>query len=81
MENITNYKHQFLIGSTEIELTINYKDGLWTSDITKGKTGVGKCSGGEYSGLKEYISAQEMEHRYAYNFFNHGCEYAKNHLP
>jgi hypothetical protein len=69
MENINNYKHKFLINSNEIELTINHKDGLWTSEITKGVTEIGKCSGGKYGTLEEYISAQETQHRYSFNFF------------
>lgn len=74
---IQNYKHKFFIESQEIELTINCRNGYWNSDITKGKTGIGNCCGGKYSNLAEYIQAQEREHKYAYNFFNHGYSYAK----
>jgi len=78
MREIVNYKHRFIIEGQEIELTINFKNGYWTSDITKGKTGIGNCSGGKYKSLDEYIKDQEREHRYAFNFYNHGYSYAKN---
>ena len=73
---IVNYKHRFLIAGKEIVLTINYKDELWKSEIT-GETGIGTCSGGKYETLKEYIAEQEKQHRYSYNFFNHGHDNQK----
>ena len=69
-----------MIGEEEIELTINCKNGYWTSEITKGETGTGDCSGGKYVSLKEYIKEQEMQHRYSFSFFNHGYKYAKNQI-
>lgn len=80
MKDIINHKHTFFIEGKKIELTINFIAGLWKSEITKGKTGVGTCSGGVYQSLEEYISAQEMEHRYGCNFYNHGYAYAKSQL-
>ena len=75
--DIINYKHQFSIDEKEIELTINCKDGYWTSNITKGETGVGNCSGGVYSTLSDYIKAQEKQHRYCFHFYRDGHTYAK----
>lgn len=77
---INNYKHKFEIEGKEIELTINCKNGYWTSDITKGETGTGNCSGGRYDSLELYIKEQEKQHRYSYNFFNYGYKAAKNAL-
>jgi len=78
--HIINHKHKFTIENQEIELTINCKNGYWTSDITKGETGTGKCSGGKYESLEEYIKEQEKQHRYSFNFFNHGYRCANNAL-
>ena len=77
MVNIKNYKHTFFIGSNQIELIINCLDGFWSSKIIKGSTGTGATSGGNYATLKDYISDLEKQHRYTYNFFNHGYKYAK----
>jgi len=68
-KEIKNYKHSFVIDGNEIELVINCREGLWTCEITKGKTGTGICSGGEYNSLQEYIKDMEKQHRYSFNFF------------
>ena len=68
---IKNYKHIFTIEGKEIELTINCKDGYWTSKITKGETGMTGCSGGKYDSLEEYIREQEGHHGYSFDFFNY----------
>lgn len=67
---INNYKHNFRINETEIELTINCKNEYWTADITKGKTGIGNVTGGVFNSLDDYIKWIEREHRHAFNFFN-----------
>ncbi len=67
---IINYRHVFFIEGEKIELRINYKDGLWTSEIIKGNTGMGDCSGGHYKNLDSYIKDQEREHIYSFSFFN-----------
>ena len=76
--NIKNHVHKFNIEGKEIELTINCKNGYWTSDITKGETGTGNCSGGQYKTLQLYLKEQERTHIYSYSFFNHGYKHAKN---
>lgn len=74
---IDNHKHLFTIEEKEIELTINCKNGYWTSHITKGETGTRGCYGGRYDSLKEYIADQEKEHRYSFNFGKYGYTHAK----
>ena len=69
-----------MIEGKEIELTINCKNGYWTSAIIKGETGTRRCSGGKYESLKEYINEQKKQHRYSFNFFNYGYKAAKNAL-
>lgn len=68
---VQNYKHRFTIGSEEIELIINCKNGYWTSEITKGETGTGGCCGGLYDSLESYIESQEKQHRYSFSFFKY----------
>lgn len=78
MKDIRNYIHKFKIESMEIELTINFINQKWSCKITKGETGMSSASGGVYHSLNDYIKEQEREHRYAYNFFNHGYAAAKS---
>lgn len=78
--NIVNHKHIFKIGNEEIELLINCKNGYWTSEIIKGDTGTAGSYGGNYQSLNEYIKEQEKQHRYSFNFFNHGGSFDKNAL-
>nr|WP_298661096.1 hypothetical protein [uncultured Flavobacterium sp.] len=68
---ITNYEHAFKIKNQEIKLLINFKNGLWTSEIIKGETGIGNCSGGTHKNLHEYLKEQEREHTHSFEFFSH----------
>ena len=81
MKDIEDYIHKFEIEGQQIELSINCKDSLWTSDIIKGETGLGRSTGGVFHSLEEYIKEEEGEHRYAYYFFansNNAYEVWKN---
>lgn len=75
--DIIDYVHRFKIQDLEIALIINRKNEYWTCDINYGETGAGRCSGGKYETLQEYIKECENHHRYCYNFFNHGYKHAK----
>ena len=80
MQDIFNYKHTFFISGNEIELLINRNKGFWKSEIVKGETGTGTCSGGNYNNINEYISAIEHQHNYSFLFLNKGYNYAKNNI-
>lgn len=68
--DIIDHRHVFVIGDMEVELLINYRNGLWSSKKIKGDTGTGDSSGGVYGSLDEYISDREKSHRYSCSFFN-----------
>lgn len=64
--DIVDYLHSFKIGEEEIVLIINRKGKFWTSDIIKGRTGVGYSSGGNYESVEEYASYVEAIHKYTH---------------
>ncbi len=64
--DIIDHKHKFKIGDEEIELIINRKGNLWTSDVIKGRTGVGYSSGGNYETVEEYAESMEIIHKYTH---------------
>lgn len=66
---IKNHKHSFSIMGHDVELLINFTNGLWKAEVIKGNTGVGTCSGGSAKTLDEYIGKIEQEHKYAYYFY------------
>lgn len=75
--DIKNYTHKFNIDGLDIEIEINFINGLWQHNVTKGETGMSGSSGGVYSSIYEYIEYAERAHRYSFRFFNYGYHQAK----
>lgn len=73
LTEIQNHKHRFEIEGQEIELTINYRNGLWSSQLTKGKTGMADSTGGKFNSLDDYIKDKVKQHTYTFNFFKKYC--------